>query len=225
MNPLTALAIGMSGWILALGLNSPLVSAVLILLALVLAVTRTRNLSVPLAVLVLVIPLGLSMVLVHAPYGDNQIAPLLTSDGLALAGSLTLRFAALMACLLSAMTFVTIPELVKALQISPLGNRVAYIVGSALQFLPQGRLAAQRARDANTLVGRKINLRTVVPHLVLPVMTSVLSQGASRGQALETAGYDIEGKRTVLIPPADSTTQRLLRYLVPIACLAVVIWI
>ncbi|WP_342661946.1 energy-coupling factor transporter transmembrane component T [Corynebacterium lubricantis] len=186
---------------------------------------KTRNLSVPLAVLVLAIPLGLSMVLVHAPYGDNQIAPLITSDGLALAGALTLRFSALMSCLLAAMTFVTIPELVKALQVSPLGNRIAYIVGSALQFLPQGRLAVQRARDANALVGRKINLRTVIPHLALPVMTSVLSQGAARGQALETAGYDIQGKRTVLVPVADSPAQRVLRYTVPIVCLAVVIWI
>ena len=59
----------------------------------------------------------------------------------------------------------------------------------------------------------------------MPVLTELLTQAGARGQALETAGYDLTGRRTVLRPVRDSASQRAARILIPLLCLAVVLWI
>ena len=228
MNPLTALALAASGWIAVLGINRPTFSLVVAAVALVAGTIGARSAAVVARVAALSVPAALSMTLVHAPYGERRVAPLLTLDGLAVAGELSLRFVALMSCFLVAMAFVRIPELVKALQVAPGGNRVAYIVGSALQLLPQGVRAVTTVREANRLRGRRIGLRTVVPHVVLPVLAELLGSGANKGYALETAGYELPGRRTVLRPAPDSAVERVLRWLCPVAVLvavAVVAWI
>ena len=218
LNPLTALVIGASGWILVLGLNSPAASLAVIAIALIAGTWRTRNPSLVAATAVLAAPVALSMLLIHAPYGEHRIAPLLTSDGLADAAHLTARFTALIACLLAA-------DLAKALQATPGGNRLGYIAGTTLQLGPQGAQRIRAVRDANRLKQRPITLKTVVPNLVMPVLTELLTQAGARGQALETAGYDLTGRRTVLRPVHDSTAQRVARILIPLACLTVVAWI
>ncbi|WJY67789.1 ABC transporter permease [Corynebacterium auris] len=224
MNPLTALSLAASGWILVLGVNLPAFSAAVVAVALVAGTIRARGLSVVAAVAALSLPAAASMALIHAPFGAEPIAPLITADGLAVAGSLSLRFAALMSCFIGAMTFVSIPDLVKALQVAPGGNRLAYIAGSALQLLPQGARTAGVVREANRLRGRRIGVRTVVPHMVLPVLAELLTGGANRGFALETAGYDLPGARTVLRPAPDSMLQRVVRWLAPLGAVAVVVW-
>ena len=165
------------------------------------------------------------MILIHAPYGDNRIAPLITADGLQVAGVLTLRFTALIASLLAAGTFLTVPDLAKALQAIPGGNRMSYLAGSTLQLFPQGGQRVRVVRDANVLRGRPVRANTVVPHLIMPVLTELLTTGAARGQALETAGYDLEGRRTVLRPVPDSPWQRAVRWGFPLLCLGVAVWI
>lgn len=224
MNPLTALSLAASGWIAVLGVNHPAFSAAVALAAVAAGTARTRSAKVALAVLALSVPAALSMALVHAPYGEHRIAPLITAGGLAVAGELSLRFAALMSCFLAAMAFVSVPELVKALQALPGGNRLAYIAGSALQLFPQGAATVRAVRDANRLRGRRINARTVVPHVVLPVLADLLSSGANRGFALETAGYDLPGSRTVLRPAQDSALQRAVRWAAPLVAVGVVLW-
>ena len=225
LNPLTALAVGASGWILALGLNTPQASLAIIAAALTVGTWRTSNPSVAAATAILAAPVAASMVLIHAPYGEHRIAPLLTSDGLADAAHLTARFTALVACLLAAVAWTRTPDLAKALQSSKGGNRIGYIAGTTLQLGPQGAHRARITRDANRLKQRPIKAKTVVPHLIMPVLTELLSQAGARGQALETAGYDLTGPRTVLRPVHDSTLQRAARILIPLICLAVVLWI
>lgn len=225
LNPLTALVIGASGWILVLGLNSPAASLAIIAIALIAGTWRTRNPSLTAATAVLAAPVALSMLLIHAPYGEHRIAPLLTSDGLADAAHLAARFTALIACLLAAVAWIRTPDLAKALQATPGGNRLGYIAGTTLQLGPQGAQRARAVCDANRLKQRPITLKTVVPNLVMPVLTELLTQAGARGQALETAGYDLTGRRTVLRPVHDSTAQRVARILVPLACVAVVVWI
>ena len=165
------------------------------------------------------------MVLIHAPYGEHRIAPLLTSDGLADAAHLTARFTALVACLLAAVAWMRTPDLAKALQATRGGNRIGYIAGTTLQLGPQGAQRIRVTRDANRLKERSITAKTVVPNLIMPVLTELLTQAGARGQALETAGYDLTGRRTVLRPVHDSSAQRAARILTPLACLAVVVWI
>lgn len=225
VNPLTALAVGFSGWILTMGINTPQASAAIVIVALIVGTARTKNPSLIVAVTALALPVVLSMVLIHAPYGEERIAPLITRDGLQVAGVLALRFTALIASLLAAGTFIHIPDLAKALQAQPGGNRISYLAGSTLQLFPQGTQRVRVTRDANALKHRPINLKTIVPNLVMPVLTELLTIGSARGQALETAGYDLEGGRTVLRPVHDSRFQHAVRWGVPILCLAVVLWI
>lgn len=225
VNPLTALAVAASGWILVMGINTPVASAAIIVTALVIGTAKTRNASLIIAVAALAVPVLLSMVLIHAPYGEQRIAPLITADGLLVAGELGLRFIALMSCVLAAGTFIRMPELAKALQILRGGNRLSYLAGSTLQLFPQGAQRVSITRDANALKARPITVKTVVPNLAMPVLTELLTQAASRGRALETAGYNLEGRRTVLRPVYDSQLQRAIRWLLPLICIAVVIWI
>ncbi|MBA1837632.1 ABC transporter permease [Corynebacterium sp. zg912] len=225
MNPLTALVIGASGWILVLGLNSPAASLTVLVIALLAGTWRTRNPSLVAATALLAAPVAASMLLIHAPYGEHRIAPLLTSDGLADAAHLTARFTALIACLMAAVAWMRTPDLAKALQATRGGNRIGYIAGTTLQLGPQGAQRIRATRDANRLKQRSITAKTVVPNLIMPVLTELLTQAGARGQALETAGYDLTGRRTVLRPVHDSSAQRAARILTPLACLAVVVWI
>lgn len=225
VNPLTALAVAASGWILAMGINTPVASAAIIVAALAIGTAKTRNVSLVAAVVALALPVALSMVLIHAPYGEQRIAPLLTADGLLVAGELALRFVALMACVLAAGTFIRMPELAKALQGLRGGNRLSYLAGSTLQLFPQGAQRVRVARDANALKARPIGVKTVVPNLIMPVITELLTQSAARGRALETAGYDLQGRRTVLRPVHDSGLQRAIRWVAPLLCIGVVLWI
>ena len=221
LNPLTALVIGASGWILALGINTPVASLAIIAAALTAGTWRTRNPSVAAATALLAAPVAASMVLIHAPYGEHRIAPLITSDGLADAA----HFTALVACLLAAVAWTRTPDLAKALQSTKGGNRIGYIAGTTLQLGPQGASRARITRDANRLKERPITTKAVVPHLIMPVLTELLTQAGARGQALETAGYDLTGPRTVLRPVHDSPAQRAARILIPLICVAVVLWI
>lgn len=225
MHPLTALAVGFSGWILVMGINTPQVSAAVLAVALLLGTVRTKNPSLLAAVGALASPVALSMILIHAPYGTERIAPLLTLDGLAVAGVLTLRFTALIASLLAAGAFLTVPDLAKALQAAPGGNRLSYLAGSTLQLFPQGTQRVRITRDANQLKGRPVTLKTIAPNLIMPVLTELLTIGSARGQALETAGYDLEGRRTVLRPVHDSALQKAIRWVTPLLCVAVAVWI
>ena len=223
LNPLTALVAGASAWILVLGINRWECSVAVIVVALALGVWRTRTPAVPATTALLALPTGLSMVLVHAPYGTQRIAPLVTSDGLLIAGELALRFTALMAALLAAAAFIRVPDLAKALQVSPLGPKIAYVVAAALQVLPQGRRTVRVVRDAQRLRGRRVTARTVVPRLVLPVMTHLLTANAEKAPALETAGLDLPGRRTLLCPVPDSTVQKAARLLLPVGVIVCVL--
>ena len=223
INPLTALVTGLSSWILVLGVNDWRLSLAVIAVALAAGTWRTGNLSVVAATAVLALPTGLSMLLVHAPYGTEQLAPLLTRDGLLTAAELTARFTALMASLLAAAAFIPVPDLAKALQVSPLGPKVAYIVATALQLLPQGRRVVDTVTDAHRLAGRRITPGTAIRRGAVPVMTTLLTANVEKSLALETAGLDLPGRRTIYRPAPDGPAQRVLRILIPLGVIACVL--
>ena len=142
LNPLTSIVCGFTAWIIVLGLNNPWVSATVMIVALVVGTATTRNLSLIVTTLALSLPTGLSMLLIYVPFAATY------RDGLVTAGQLSLRFAALIAALLSALTAVRIPELVKALQTARIHHSISFILGSAIQFLPQAHDITRRMRDA-----------------------------------------------------------------------------
>jgi len=192
LNPLTSIMCGFTAWIIVVGLNNPWVSATVIIAALVVGTATTR---------------------IYVPFAATY------RDGLVTAGQLSLRFAALIAALLAALTVVRIPELVKALQTARIHHSMSFILGSAIQFLPQAHAITRCMRDACRLAGR-------TPHpgnLVIPVLVQVLYHGGQRATAMTTMGLELPGPRTVLRPPPDSTIQKLVRILLPLAAITLVI--
>lgn len=172
----------------------------------------------PAATLGLSFPTALSMVLIHAPYGHQPIAPFLTADGLTTAGILTVRFAALMGCILAAVTMTNVVDVAKWLQTSWVGYKVAFIVGTALQFLPEGRRAVDKINDANFLAGRPLKRH----QLAIPVIAKLIVQGTERGAALAALGFDRPGKRTLLRPVPDRRAEKAFRIAVVIGT---VLWL
>jgi len=116
-------------------------------------------------------------------------------------------------------TTLNIPELVKALQTARIHHSISFILGSAIQFLPQAHDITRRMRDACRLTGR-------TPHpgnLVIPVLVQVLYHGGQRATAMTTMGLELPGRRTVLRPPPDSPIQKLVRILLPLAAITLVV--
>lgn len=109
LHPLTVIVIGVSAWVAALSISWPWLHLAIIVVGWAAGIAGSRTVAVPATSIALSIPAGLSMLLVHAPHGEHQIAPLLTSDGLLTAGELALRFCALMTSLLAVMANVHIP--------------------------------------------------------------------------------------------------------------------
>ncbi|MFP7365892.1 energy-coupling factor transporter transmembrane protein EcfT [Corynebacterium callunae] len=201
-------------WIIVLGVNQLWLSAAIAICAQAVGMWRVRNISVLANTLVLSLPVFLSMVLVHVPFGQG---------GWQVALALTLRFTALMSVFLVAATAMTVPDLVKALYRWP---RLAYVVGSAVQMLPQGREALASVRDANKLRGR--NTRGPVrslKYIGLPLIIRLLNAGASRAIPLEVAGLDRKGSRTLLVDVRERRVEKLLRWLFPLLAIGVVWWL
>lgn len=224
LHPATVLVTAACVWVLVVTLNNPWVSVGAVVAATVIAVTWASRVTI----LVLTLPVLLSMIVVHAPYGEHRIAPFITSDGLLAALALTARFMALIACVIAAVSRLTVVDLVKWVQVSRAGYRLAYIVGSSLQFLPQGAAAVRSVSDAQLLSGDTGSRfgRDATPrrrHAVMPVISRLLTQGVQRGQSLVAVGFDQPGPRTVLRPVPDSSWQRIYRWTLPLATLAIMI--
>lgn len=178
------------------------------------ALWRLRNVSVLAASTLLSLPVLASMAVIHMPY---------SSDGWQVALALTARFAALMSVFLLAASAVTITELVKSLYRWP---KIAYIVGSALQLVPQGRQTLAIVRDANALRGRQIkNPLHALKYVGLPLITHLLSAGARRAIPLEVAGLDQPGPRTVLVQVVEGRVEKHFRWLLPLAAVGVAWWL
>lgn len=225
--PATAIVAAGCGWIVTMAASSPVVSAGVLATALALGTWQSRSVSVLATTLVLSLPAAASMLVIHAPHGEQSLGPLLTYDGLILAGQLALRFGALMACFLAAVAALHVTDMAKWLQTSRLGYKTAYVVGTSLQFLAQGRSAVQAVRDANALEGVRLRLSNIVPRFIVPVISRLLTQAAQRGEALAAIGFDRPGPRTLLEPLEDSAAQRRIRLALALLSAVVVIatWI
>nr|WP_245670278.1 energy-coupling factor transporter transmembrane protein EcfT [Corynebacterium crudilactis] len=204
----------LSMWIVVLGVNDLRLSLAVVVLAQIVALLRVHNVAVLASTALLAIPVLVSMMLIHMPY---------STDGWLVALALTARFSALMSVFLLAATAITIPELVKSLYRWP---KLAYIVGSALQMVPQGKHTLATIRDANALRGRSTKGPVqAVKYVGLPLITHLLSAGASRAIPLEVAGLDRPGPRTVLVEVVEGRVEKHLRWLLPLSAIGVVLWL
>ena len=221
LNPLTWLAAAAAAWLLVLGLNDWRVSLAVAAGFLILAGAERGPASVA-AALALAAPVGASLVIVHGPHGERDLG-ILSSEGLAVAGTLSVRVLALIAALLAAGALIPVPALVKALGRYP---RAAYLAGAALRLFPQAAGELTSIREANRLRGRRVRGPVAAAkHLAVPLIVRLVSAGADRVIPLEVAGLVRPGRRTVLVPPDDSAWQRAARVaLLVLAAGAVVLW-
>lgn len=199
LRPLAVLALAAIAWGVVFTANSTWVSLLVVAVALVVCVAASRRLHLAAASVAVSLPVALSVAIIHAPHGDHPIGWGVTSDGLMTAAGLSARCWALASCVLAASACIRPAELAKSIErvagtspagTSPTARRLAYLAGVAIQVIPQTGRQVAVVRDANQLRGVRANVRTIVPHFAVPVMSRLLGSGAQRGRALAAIGFD-----------------------------------
>jgi energy-coupling factor transport system permease protein len=121
------------------------------------------------------------------------------------------------------------PRLIEAMVARGWPVSVAFLLSSTLSAVPALRLRAarlveaQRSRGLRTRGGPLIRL-AALRALALPLVLSALHEVDERALALETRGLAPGIRRTPLAPPPDSPLQRLARWAVVLALVAVLVW-
>ncbi|MDO4762212.1 MAG: energy-coupling factor transporter transmembrane component T [Corynebacterium sp.] len=225
LNPLTTLSIIAAAWIVVLGTDNLIVFAIVTVSALSAGVAATRGVSFLITALAIIAPVAASISIIHIPFGDTPLMPLVTTEGLARAAHLSFRFTAIMASMLAGVCLMSVPDLSKALQASRLNHKISFIIGSCAQFLPQGHSIYRTVRLANQIKGRKVTIINAITTVLIPTVIHVLNTAPERTLALEVAGIDQPGQRSVYRPVPDHRLEKLARPLIIIlACVVVWAW-
>lgn len=120
-------------------------------------------------------------------------------------------------------------ELMLALSQKGLPNSISYVVLSTLQVIPRFQhkantiLDAQRSRGLETEGSLFIRLRALLP-LIQPLLLGSIVDIEERAIALEVRAFGREGPKTSLLVLHDTTVQRVVRWLLLLASLAVIGW-
>ncbi len=229
--PATKLTIAIAEAIVALGVRGwtgPLL--VLAVCAVSAYASRILRRSVPLVLLS--IPLLVSILLVNTflyPGATDpivEIGPLRpTWTGLAAALQATLRVLAFGFSVVVLVLTTESDHLIADLERRGLGRRAAFVLGSTLRAIPRtseraGEITeAQRARGLDTEGRIWRRVRGIVP-LAGPLVFGALADVEEQTMALEARAFTAPGRRTVLRVFPDSPAQRLLRWAILIASLA-----
>jgi energy-coupling factor transport system permease protein len=183
--------------------------------------------------LVLVVgPVALSLVLVQGFFFPGaqevlwQLGPLsLKRDGLAFAALIIGRLAVMVGAVLVMLLATRASELEQALSDAGLPRELGYIVLAAMNLIAhvQQRAAtivmAQQAR-ALALEGSLWRRGKALLPLLGPLLLGVVHEAEARALALEARGFRTPGPKTRLRTLPDSPRQRLTRWLLPAASLA-----
>lgn len=151
-----------------------------------------------------------------------------TLEGVDFAARITLRVLVLaMALVLFGLTTKS-RSLVADLERRGVSPRLTFAVAATLEAVPamleraRTVAAAQRARGLDTQGSVGARLRGIGP-LAGPVVLSAFADVEERSLALEARGFDRPGRREPLWTPADSSGQRLARWLLLAGLVAVVV--
>ncbi|MDQ3492502.1 MAG: energy-coupling factor transporter transmembrane protein EcfT [Chloroflexota bacterium] len=184
--------------------------------------------------LLLSLPIGISALLVNLfffPGGRDvlfQLGPITaTQEGLGFALEILARILAISGAI--TLFYLTTPpnELVTDLERRGVSPRLAFVASSSVQTVPamveraSTIVAAQRARGLDTEGGFIRRLRGLLP-IVGPVIMGSIAEVEERSMALEARGFTRPGRRTLLWAPADSTAQRLARWLLAVALVGLI---
>ena len=202
-----------------------LVAVAVVLPALVAGVAR------PLirAVVLLALPIGISVVVINLlffPAGQQvlfRIGPVTaTAEGLVFALEVVARLVAISGAISLFYLTTTAGDLTIDLERRGVAPRLAFVASASVQTVPAmvdraaAITAAQRARGLDTEGGITARLRGIVP-IVGPVILGALGEVEKRTMALEARGFSRPGRRTLLWHPADSSAQRVARWLMILA--------
>ena len=235
-NPLTKGVLAISA--VAIAFIAPSTKWVLLVLAVLLVLVTAAGVLRRMIAVALAILLPITVLLLAVQSFANtanhtvlfQVGPFVFyTEGLAIATLASLRIA----CLVLAtflFSFTTRPgDITEALMQRGLSPRMGYVLQSALQVIPQtidsaGRIHdAQRARGLETEGSLRQRAVAYLP-LMLPLVLSSLVATQERAMALEVRGFGLNVKRLIRYELADSTAQRILRWLlalaIPVAILA-----
>jgi len=128
------------------------------------------------------------------------------------------------------LTFTTRPDgLMLALSQRGFPNSIAYIMLATMQIVPRFQtkantiLDAQRSRGLETEGNLLVRLRALLP-LVQPLLLGSIIDIEERAIALEVRAFGRPGPKTSLLVLHDTPAQRVLRWLLLLAMLAVIGW-
>lgn len=150
-----------------------------------------------------------------------------TLEGVDFAARITLRLLVVAAALVLFGLTTEPRSLVADLERRGVSPRLTFAVAATLEAVPamveraRTVTSAQRARGLDTEGSVGARLRGIGP-LAAPVVLSAFAEVEERSLALEARGFARPGGRQPLWTPADSSSQRLVRWLVVVALVAAV---
>lgn len=128
------------------------------------------------------------------------------------------------------LTFTTrADELMLTLSQNGVPNSIAYIMLTTLQIVPRFQakantiLDAQRSRGLETEGSLLTRARALVP-LIQPLLLGSIVDIEERAIALEVRAFGRAGTKTTLLVLRDTTGQRIIRWLLVLATLAIIGW-
>jgi energy-coupling factor transport system permease protein len=180
-------------------------------------------------VVVLALPIAISVVVINVlffPAGQQvlfRIGPVTaTAEGLAFALEVVARIVTISGAITLFYLTSTPGELTIDLEHRGVPPRLAFVASASVQTVPAmvdravAITAAQRARGLDTEGSIAARIRGIVP-IVGPVILGALGEVEKRTMALEARGFSRPGRRTLLWHPADSSAQRVARWLMVLA--------
>ena len=236
LHPLTKLAL--VGFALILGLFLPgdwLTYLAFVLLILPLAAWAGILPRFLPAVLKTALPIVVSLFLVQGLFWPGgtpifHLGPLsLKQEGVTFAIRSAGRFIMVISSFLL-LTFTTRPDgLMLALSRHGVPNSIAYVMLATLQIVPRFQakantiLDAQRSRGLETEGNLFIRLRALFP-LIQPLLLGSIVDIEERAIALEVRAFGRAGPKTSLLMLHDTPAQRVVRWLLLLASLAIIGW-
>lgn len=182
--------------------------------------------------LLLTLPIALSALLINLfffPGGQQvllRLGPITaTAEGLGFALEILVRIMAISGAITLFYLTTRPQDLVVDLERRGVSARVAFVANASVQTVPamveraQQIAAAQRARGLDTEGSLLRRIRGIVP-IVGPVILGSISEVEERTLALEARGFTRPGRRTLLWWPSDSPRQRVARWGLLFALLA-----
>lgn len=220
LHPRTPATLALCAIVIVFAVDRPIVSLAALLLAAACALpSRRARRGLSVAAIAGASAAG-GFFLMYAPFGREPWWGPLTSDGMAVACGLSLRFAAAAAIGVVAAAYTDSDRLMRDLQ-PRLPAPLVYVVGSTLRLYP---MAARRFEGLRQVaITRGVQGRwNLSVGLLVPLLVGLVDDAATRARPLEQTGIARPGVRTVLRPVPNPPLQRCLRWLMLALTLAVV---